>query len=450
MKWQTTAVLLVIAAALAGYIYLTDLATPPEQKEKLFLIDPIEITELEIRRPAGKLRFRREGEAWKMSEPAACGAQSPAVEGVLGEMADLRRPAAVITLSPGETGLDHPTYFVSFRDRAGETHKLLVGSESPMAGTYYARSGDVGRILTVTDGLVKLLNKETAEFRDPRVVDFKPNSITAAELHYADRMMRLERADDGWRLVQPVAIPADANAVEALLRKLNDLSAKRFIDDAPSDPAAHGLDRPLLRASLERREETPLEIVLGSKLPIEGLTERYPLYHFRTSEAPSVYAAEVISQSDFVKTAKDFREKRLLGFVLYDVRSVQIEGKDQKLKLEKEDDAWRITEPSMSNSEAKQEAVDRFLSDLLQGSFEDLIEATPKLLKKYDLDPPLSRISVTDKQGRARTLLIGRIEKELCYVQVEGEEAILTAPKKIAELAGRTPSDFQPQEKSDE
>src|SRR5436309_16083278 len=84
MRWQTTAVLAAILIALGAFYYVYEVRLGPERektegrKGRVFTVEPADVTELEIKRPDGVVKVKRDADGWRILEPVnACGDRGP-------------------------------------------------------------------------------------------------------------------------------------------------------------------------------------------------------------------------------------------------------------------------------------------------------------------------------------------------------------------------------------
>jgi len=134
---------------------------------------------------------------------------------------------------------------------------------------YYAQMDDKAPVFTVAVSTQLLDNLRDAQekLRDPHVLDLEPSTITTLTLSAPNlpevTLQRLESptpATAPWQVVRhngehgPQTLPADREVVERLLQKLSQLSAERFVDDAPSNAALEdfGFNRPARQIAISR------------------------------------------------------------------------------------------------------------------------------------------------------------------------------------------------------
>jgi len=172
---------------------------------------------------------------------------------------------------------------------------------------------------------------------------------------------RLERGASGWRLVEPLAFPADAPAVSAMLRTLAETPSAGRIDD-PAAPGVYGLADAAILVSftaggrahaLRIGRETPVGRNLYVRV-IDGADDADPAGALQM--APSAQLAA------FDRSAEDLRDRRVLDFAPADADRIELSGPGLAAVLEREDDGWTIALPARLPADGG--AVERLLSDL--------------------------------------------------------------------------------------
>lgn len=254
--------------------------------DALFTIPVFEVRSLNIQTGSLKVRLRRDNAGrWGFETPILARATKTHVEATINALNALTTksfpdPAP----GPDRTGLDAPPLRVTFEGNA-RRETLLLGQpveapETPAAGAatgtagqgaatvYYARFEDKNVVFTTTvpAPLEAVLKSSQDSLRDRHVLDLEPATVTALTLTAPGQpelsLQRLEAAADAgeipWQVVTrangqaPVTAPADAAIVGELLKKLQALTAAKFLSDAPSaaDIENFGFNRPEREISL--------------------------------------------------------------------------------------------------------------------------------------------------------------------------------------------------------
>jgi len=137
------------------------------------------------------------------------------------------------------------------------------GKAEPPSAEYYAQMDDKSPIfkVAITNQLLDTLRNAQETLRDTHVLDIEPSNATSITLVAPNQaqitLQRLESTSPNpstasWQVVRhngekgPQTFPADRDLIDRLLQKLAQLTAERFVDDAPSASALEdfGFSRP--------------------------------------------------------------------------------------------------------------------------------------------------------------------------------------------------------------
>lgn len=267
--------------------------------------------------------------------------------------------------------------------------------------------------------------KKKAEEAKDKVVVFDRAALKAIVLKNGAASIRLEREGEGFALKQPVAAAADKEAVDGLLSGLESARVERRLEDA-KDRKSYGLDPPAASITLENGTGPGVTIEVGDANPIGGTTYALP---------PGAKEVAVVSGSIGEAAKKDLfalRDKALLAFDPWKIKSLEIDRGRESLSLEKLDDGWAITAPLRTPADgptvtdlltaAERVKATRFVTD----------QATDADMKQYGLDPAAARLSLLQEGWDTRkTILFGAEAEGQRYARTVGKNAIVTVPSDI-------------------
>ncbi len=258
MSPRTTAVLFAIAAALAAFVYFYELRgeegrEQAEEAEKRLFPDVEEgdVTAITLPTSAGvQARVARRDEGWELVEPLVFPANTFALDGIASTLAQLASTAVIEEPQPREIyGLGETSRLIRFEVGDSE-HRLRLGAKTPVGSDSYVATDDSGAVYTVPTYRVTALTKTLDDLREKRILDFDRAAIEGISAAWPGGGVVLEKAEDGWRLVDPMQGASDSATVEGLLSDLSLLRAEGFEDDPPADDEV-GLDPPVFEVVLE-------------------------------------------------------------------------------------------------------------------------------------------------------------------------------------------------------
>ena len=286
--------------------------------------------------------------------------------------------------------------------------------------------------------------REKAESAKGRLWTVEPKDVERVTIARKGETLRLQRAGDGWEMLEPVKTRGDRSVVDDLVSGLVTARVDREIDPNPAKPVDFGLAPPEATVTLEVKGKTePLTLQVGSKNPTGVWV------YAREGGKPAVVTLSESIARDTTRPVPDFRDHTVLAFDRKNVSGVDLEVDGQQMSITADEPGkWRIVKPRELRADT--DLVSEFLDKLEGAKATEFVDDAPKSLAPYGLDKP-SRVTVwvgRDKDRSARTLLVGKTvpDKKGVYVKREGEpgviltaEALWTAfPKTVAALRDKT------------
>jgi len=242
------------------------------------------------------------------------------------------------------------------------------------------------------EGAEKRSEEETAKKRI--FAGLQADAIEWIELRTDDgQNARLERVEAGWRLVAPLAFPADRFAADGVASGLAELEADLTFD-TPEPLENYGLaGEPSVRFG---GKEKSFALRVGNATPVGGNV------YVTDADAKKVFAVANWRTNALKKTVKQLREARVLDFDRAAVTGLVIQSADGRIALVKQDDAWQIREPAAAKADA--DAVEGLLSDLQYLRADEFVDAPPPEAE-LGLGEPWLRIEVV-REGQTEPLVL--------------------------------------------
>jgi Domain of unknown function (DUF4340) len=215
----------IVLAALAGVLYWSQHRKPPAESAVtpigtpvILKVDPTAVTQLVIKQKGSDPVSLNKAEGkWQITEPKPYRADQEAVFGVLSTLSALSANRVVEEKAADrkQYGLEEPAAEV-----AVGTRRLMLGDDTPAGGDVYAAVAGDPRVFTVSSytktGLAKSLN----DLRDKSLLTLNPDKVSRVELLKRGQDLEFDRTQEGWEILKPSASPADATAVNDLVRSL--------------------------------------------------------------------------------------------------------------------------------------------------------------------------------------------------------------------------------------
>jgi len=324
---RTTAILFVVAALLGAAIWWsnrheTEQKEAEEQAKRLFgELEAPAVEWLELRTTdAQDVRLERKDGAWRVVKPVDSPADATNADGIAGALATLVSEGVIEDAQARSVyGLADGARVVRF-GVGGQDRELRLGKKTPVGANLYAATGAEGAVYTVASYRTTALEKPLDDLRERRPLRFDRAGVARIEVAWGDGGVVLEKKGDAWRMVSPMDVAADAEAVETLLSDLVFLRATGFIDQPPAD-AQVGLDAPAYRVVLvdapqEGKEPVRHALAIGAPLDAETRVAR--------GAETALYKVPNERFDKLPKTAVAFREKQLARFVATDAQRFEI------------------------------------------------------------------------------------------------------------------------------
>lgn len=248
----------------------------------------------------------------------------------------------------------------------------------------------------------------------------------------------VQRAGDGWHIVQPAAANADKTEVEAVTTSLSDVEVERVVDENASDLKEYGLEPAKFEVGFRLKDQkNEQRLLVGAQTPTG--TDMYA----RTPNSKRVFLIPTYLQTTFNKTAFALRDKTILAFDRENANAVNISGA-APLSFQKTGNEWRMTRPIAARAEYS--TVDALVVRLATAKMQAIVEAEPKNLKQYQLDTPRMTVEVATTSGKA-TLLVGEPDAAGDpYAKDAAHPAVFTFEKSLLDEFNKKPEEFRRKE----
>ena len=348
---------------------------------------------------------------WSISRPIAARADQRKVTDLLGELSFLR-VADFASEDPKDVHtcqLDEPVREVTVW--TGNSSKtLLIGKLLTNDATrVYAKLKAADSIFTIPADSVKKLTVQANDLRDTHVLTFNEPDVRSLELlRGVDRLQLARGTNNVWKLTAPVAIDADDGRVNALLSKLNNLTATQFVADVATDLDKFGLASPAATVTLRGAGTNELAQLLIGSLDVTNAIRRV-----KRADEPFIYGVDTNIIDWLPTSALALRTRRVTELKPDQVTKLVIEKVSpdasqvgRTIIIERGADTnWKMVEPAQGALDL--DAVRDLLDNLSQLCAEEFIHEGLDNLAEYGLDKPELKITAT-ADGKAYTLQLGK------------------------------------------
>jgi hypothetical protein len=242
-------------------------------KRLLDLADTKSVKKVVLERPSGALELERQAEdKWQIVRPIHAPAGSDTAAGLVDSArseadAFVEKPEADLS----RYGLDKPVLTLRVTDKSGD-HAVLFGSSEPGGKVYAVRQGSQ-EVELVSRANFERVNKQMAQLRELKLMTLDPDKVSYVELTNPNGKVRLQKVSGGqWQLADatdPKQKKAKGDVVQQVITAIGGLAA-RHVEEAPTDLAKYGLDKPQITVQVNDGSGTSQVFAVGKQAQKES------------------------------------------------------------------------------------------------------------------------------------------------------------------------------------
>ena len=478
MNWKPTLVLLVIAAALYLFFDFYENKRPStidlaHNAAVVFAYDRNQVDALTVTDHDTKIELHR-GEAnhWKMLAPVTDRADGPLIEEVMTTLESMRK---VDTITAGflskvkiaDYGLQNPREKLAVTDNKGHTTEFCFGNETAIEGKVYVQATGGGDVFVVNDDLKKLLQKDVNSWRDHRLTNLIATEVTKLTVKNPAGEIELQRDNDHWKLVKPLAARADDAKVNDLVSQVATLNIKSFVADDKADATTYGLAEPRGTVTLfTAKDPKGVEVMIGgtpvspapnaaaspSPAPTPDAKLADAIYA-RMPARQSIYAVPNTIDAFVSLKPNDLRDHHLVRLNPDTVDRIKLTPTGgTPFTLVRKDKAWSVLG---SPTPVDAAAPDRLMQSLGAATVTAFVTDSASDLAKYGLDKPTLQVAFSSfaSENTAEssagekplaTVSFGKLEDGNFYARVEEEPFVVSVPQALVADIQTDPLAWQP------
>lgn len=293
---------------------------------------PAAIERLDIRSPAGYIQLaRNESGDWRMFQPFTARADPGTVEALLEKLLSCSViqfiQDAVSDLAP--YGLDSQSAVTAVLNTDAGDGSQMLSFGDPLPNNpdlVYVRLQAENSIYAVPSAVRQALLVRPDDLRDRRIPGLDPDSIQSIRIEEAETVLEFFRELDGsWQLAAPLRAPANADAIQALLRSWADVRLSAFETQAPATPPP-AFTR-TIQISTRGAQLPPVELQVGPN-PSDPATVRIAI-----AGDSSVAIAAPARLLDAPLDPLRYRSRDILAIPVDDMASIRIVSGAQSMQI---------------------------------------------------------------------------------------------------------------------
>lgn len=428
-RGRSTLILLVLAAALGGYIWFVEMKREPAgdepKAERVFAeVTQDDISALTLQAGNGDVTtLKKDGAGWTIETPVQVAADPSEVSGVTSNLAtlDITRVIEEAPKTLETFGLDDPRLKVTFTAK-GTTRTLLLGARTATGGDVYAKVEGASRVFLVPQWLEQGLDRTTFQLRNKAIVTVDREAIDHVSIIGAPGTIELKKEGDAWRLMQPIAARADAGEVGSLLSRLASGQMQAIVADQPATLDTYGLAPARTTVTAEGGGKRLAQVLVGTPSGDAAV-------HVKDAARPMVFTVEKALADDLQRTADSYRAKDLFAYRMFNLTRLVITRGDTTRTFEKKKtgsgadavETWAQTSPA--DAAVKATTIDDIASRLSTLRAEAWMTTAPT-----GATPVLTAVATFGEGTQERVSIVQAGDQMIATRDGEPGAARLTAP----------------------
>jgi hypothetical protein len=229
----------VLTLSLTGYVYFYEYKTSVQSKkdssQKILHYDVEQISYFQLIKSDGKIGFQKSETGWQLLEPILEIADNDKVSEFLISIGE-EIPLATVKVTDtaftdqelSEYGLDKPALTMNFKNNAGVTTKIRVGSLKNFEGQSYVFVDGQNKVLLGSANWFARSQERLIDYRDKRIFRDSLAQVTHITLHTLSDHIELKREQNKW-VSQQQSFQLDQSIVRDILKKISDSQIEEYV-----------------------------------------------------------------------------------------------------------------------------------------------------------------------------------------------------------------------------
>lgn len=258
---------------------------------RLLRFDSDKLLRVELTAKGQSMEFGKNAQnEWQILKPGPYRAESYQVDELIRRLRDAKMDTAVTDEDAKKAAAAYAkaakVAIARVTDPSG-TQQLEVRRDKDK--NYYASSTVIEGIHKLTSDVGDGLDKGLDDFRNKKLFDFGWNDPTKIEIRQGGAATNYERSGDKWHRAGKAL---DSATMQALIDKLRDLSAKKFLEK--------GYTTPVLEATVTSND--------GKRVEKVGISKSGDTYYARRENEPPVYELDAKAVEELLKALGEVKE----------------------------------------------------------------------------------------------------------------------------------------------
>ena len=418
---KSTFVIVLLAAALGGYVYYSEVRHPTEKpaegapKPLYSSLNAGDITSIQLTRAgeSAPVVLERTADGWVINSPVKTRADLGNVDSLAGALA---RAASARTLPADpkrmkEYGLEPPAVTVEFHLKNGQAQKLELGTKDFSGMDVYARQGGSKDLVMLPDTVLTEAARPLLDLRDRAVLELPGWGLTEMDIRTPKSKFQLEKKGNSWDMTEPQQAPADSDAESTLSSSLSTARFTSVADEQTPDraeEAKYGLATPDMTIHVRNEQGNEATLLVGKK---DGNT-----YYARDASRSLVFRVEDALVKKFLDASfESLRDKHLLRANADDFSGLSIRSEKLSMTATRTSDGkWQVQEPA--DLKGREMNAWHVFEPLNTSKATELIDH-PSAAILAKLAKPAVEIKLTNAKGTVTTVAVSAKDGESVYAR---------------------------------
>lgn len=386
-------------------------------------INAADAIKCEIQQGSTALALVKKESRWKIESPVQADADPEKVNELLTKLSTLEARGADVIDNPklDDFALEKPENKITItleeetkppaKDKAPEKKTRSVtyflGKKDAKAKKLYVAVDGFPRVNFVDEVVATLAARPAMAYRGKRILDLATTDINAINIKTKSSDISFSKAPEGkWLLLNPKGVEIDDPKVSQLANSLSTFEVTEFLEEAPTKEdlvSKYGLDQPIvtLEIGLADAKKPLKKMIIGKPLaPKPGFFARLG------SEGPVFVIGNDLVAS-LQKETLSYLPQDFWKLLSNEITTVKINRPAGEFSLERGEAGWKISAPFTATPFA--EKMEELAKEFVSPKADSFVALDSKEDAKFGFDKPFLQLTVTDKDKKEKTLLLGKI-----------------------------------------
>ena len=435
MKINKTAVFALLTISLTAFVYFYEYQNSLEKEKaeqsEILQFDISQISYFQIIKPDLKIAFQKNEKGWQLIEPIFEDADSQKVEELLTVLSTEAPEATVKTTDStfsepelSEYGLDKPAITFVFKNNAGLTRKISVGSVKNNENQSYLQVDSGNRIILGGTTWSTRAQDNLIYYHDKRLFRESMATVKRISIKSLNEKIEIKRNDNKW-VASETSHELDQVQIRDILRKIGDAQIEEYVfEGEPSQSLLKekGLDNPAVTIELSTDNTSWL-----AKLSANNKDRKLYLL----SDRPT-YLAQVnpLVWETVAGLTNDGLRDRITAFAFNaeEVKKIYFKNNDKETNLIFNSGAWLMGSTNSPYLEVDKAEISKTIKNIHNLKISEFIDENVKekfvgqnmLILKSDTEKLVLQLN----WGPAFTIKKDGVEKEYFYARTHLSDSI--------------------------